>query len=109
MADSSGVREGQILRGPLFNEPMRVETVRAVGPDAWRLGLVGTRSERFRSATLTAAKLAQLEVLETVSSFDGDARLLRLGLQAYSLGIAFEFDPYFRPLDLAGRPPAAPA
>jgi hypothetical protein len=26
---------------------------------------------------------------------DADARLQRLGLQAYSLGIAFEFDPYF--------------
>jgi SNF2 family DNA or RNA helicase len=25
----------------------------------------------------------------------GDGRLLRLGLQAYSLGIAYEFDPYF--------------
>jgi hypothetical protein len=28
-------------------------------------------------------------------SFDGDSRLLRLGLQAYALGIAYEFDPYF--------------
>ncbi|MFP5284532.1 MAG: DEAD/DEAH box helicase, partial [Thermoanaerobaculia bacterium] len=28
-------------------------------------------------------------------SFDGDGRLLRLGLQAYALGIAYEFDPYF--------------
>ena len=28
-------------------------------------------------------------------SYGGDGRLLRLGLQAYSLGIAYEFDPYF--------------
>ena len=28
-------------------------------------------------------------------SYDGDGRKLRLGLQAYSLGIAYEFDPYF--------------
>ncbi len=28
-------------------------------------------------------------------SYDGDGHLLRLGLQAYSLGIAYEFDPYF--------------
>jgi hypothetical protein len=28
-------------------------------------------------------------------SFDGDGRLLRLGIQAYALGIAYEFDPYF--------------
>ena len=40
--------EGQILTGPLFNEPMRVETVAETGPGNWSLGLVGTRSERFR-------------------------------------------------------------
>ena len=28
-------------------------------------------------------------------TYNGDGRLLRLGLQAYSLGIAWEFDPYF--------------
>ena len=31
----------------------------------------------------------------TARTYDGDGRLLRLGLQAYSLGIAYEFDPYF--------------
>ena len=33
--------EGQILTGPLFNEPMRVETVTDTGPGGWTLGLVG--------------------------------------------------------------------
>ena len=28
-------------------------------------------------------------------SYDGGRRLLRIGLQAYSLGIAYEFDPYY--------------
>jgi len=28
-------------------------------------------------------------------AFNGDGALLRLGIQAYSLGIAYEFDPYF--------------
>jgi len=86
---------GQVLTGPLFNELMRVETVRSNGPDSWTLGLVGTQSERFRSVTLTAKDLASLKILETKSTYDGDGRLLRLGLQAYSLGIAYEFDPYF--------------
>ena len=34
MAPTSGnppIRDGQILTGPLFNEPMRVETVRSNG------------------------------------------------------------------------------
>src|SRR5712692_3059355 len=86
---------GQILVGSLFNEPMRVETVRPNGSGAWTVGLVGTQSEKFRSVTLTQADLASLKILDRVCSYKGDGGLLRLGLQAYSLGIAYEFDPYF--------------
>ncbi len=88
-------REGQILTGALFNEPMRVETVRANGPHIWVVGLVGTQSERFRSVTLTLRDLEALTILDTTSNYEGDGQLLRLGLQAYSLGIGYEFDPYF--------------
>jgi superfamily II DNA or RNA helicase len=88
-------REGQILKGTLFDEPVRIETVHQSGNDTWVLGLVGVQSERFRRVTLTDADLAGLNVTETTCSYDGDGRLLRLGLQAYSLGIAYEFDPYF--------------
>jgi len=86
---------GQILVGPLFNEPMRVETVQANGTASWSVGLVGTNSERFRKVTITAADLDRLTVLDPQQSFNGDGRLLRLALQAYALGIAYEFDPYF--------------
>src|SRR5215467_7593012 len=89
------IREGQILTGPLFSEPMRVETIRADGSDAWVAGLVGLRSEQFRRVTLRKADLAGLTITDTGLSYNGDGRLLRLGLQAYSLGIAYEFDPYF--------------
>src|SRR4030067_3155889 len=86
---------GQILTGTLYNEPMRVETVRPNGPDTWTVGLVGTQSERFRSVPLTSRDIEALTIFETTSTFDGDGNLLRLGLQAYTLGIAYEFDPYF--------------
>jgi hypothetical protein len=74
---------------------MRVVTVQANGPSRWVVGLVGTQSERFRSVALTVADFHQLRVLDAEHSFGGDGRLLRLGLQAYALGIAYEFDPYF--------------
>lgn len=86
---------GQILTGPLFNEPMRVETVQSNGAASWTVGLVGAVSERFRKVTMTAEDLLRLTVLDPTYSFNGDGRLLRLGLQAYALGIAYEFDPYF--------------
>src|SRR3990167_5942967 len=87
--------EGQILTGSLFSEPVRVETVAPNGPWAWTLGVVGTQTERFRRVSLTKEHLATLTILSPSASFDGDGRLLRLGLQAYALGTAYEFDPYF--------------
>jgi hypothetical protein len=95
MSKKATIDVGQVLTGPLFNEPMRVETIRRDGDGAVVAGLVGLRSEHFRSVRLTPAELDSLTILETAASFDGDGKLLRLGLQAYSLGIAYEFDPYF--------------
>jgi superfamily II DNA or RNA helicase len=95
MSEKQLLREGQILTGSLFSEPMRVETVRPNGPDTWVAGLVGTQSERFRKVTLTTRDLEGLTILDARHTYGGDGRLLRLGLQAYSLGLAYEFDPYF--------------
>jgi hypothetical protein len=81
--------------GRFSNEPMRVETVASNGTESWILGLVGLQSEKFRKVTLTAADLKSLTIQNTTKSYDGDGHLLRLGLQAYALGIAYEFDPYF--------------
>jgi len=89
------LRQGQVLIGPLFSEPMRVETVTAHGTGAWSLGLVGQNTEQFRKVTLTAEQIAALTVRDITPTYSGDASLLRLGIQAYALGIAFEFDPYF--------------
>jgi superfamily II DNA or RNA helicase len=74
---------------------MRVETVRLSGDGTWILGLVGIQSERFRKVTLTNRDIETLKILDIECSYDGDARLLRLGIQAYLLSIAYEFDPYF--------------
>ena len=60
--DSSGkpIAEGCILVGPLFNEPVRVETVRSTGDGVWILQLVGAQSGRFRNDTPTARDLESL-------------------------------------------------
>ena len=89
------LREGQVLTGPLFSEAMQVETVRPNGPYVWIVGLVGQRSEQFRRVTLSLHDLSNVTITDPSLSYDGDGRLLRIGLQAYSLGIAYEFDPYF--------------
>ena len=94
MGDSP-LQPGRVLTGPLFSEPMRIETVRPGGVDTWVVGLVGLRSERFRNVTLATEDLESLRFQDAACSYDGEGRLLRLGIQAYSLGISYEFDPYF--------------
>jgi len=89
------IQARHILTGILFSEPMRVETIRAHGSGVWEVGVVGVQSERFRKVTLTSQDIEALAIQDTLPTYAGDARLLRLGLQAYMLGIAHEFDPYF--------------
>ena len=91
----TSIQPGQVLTGALFSEPMRVETVSANGPDSWNVGLVGQQSGQFSRVTLSAEEFADLTITDATPAYDGDGDLLRLGLQAYSLGIAYEFDPYF--------------
>ena len=95
MTETPQIKEGQILSGPLFNEPMRVVTVRNNGSGLVEAGLVGQRSNEFRQVPLEPAQIAVLQITEPGFSYKGDGNLLRLGLNARSLGIAYEFDPYF--------------
>ena len=95
MSVETAIREGQILTGPLFSEPMRVETVRPNGTGVWVAGLVGQQSEQFRRVTLSSEDISNLTIADATLAYDGDGHRLRLGLQAYALGIAYEFDPYF--------------
>lgn len=89
------IRENQILIGSLFQEPMRVITAVPNAQGGWTVGLVGAKTQQYRQVTLAPSDLAQLHIGDTRPSFSANGQLLRLGLQAYSLGIAYEFDPYF--------------
>ena len=89
------ITEGQILTGVMFNEPMRVVTTRQGGAGAVIAGLVGQNSGQFREVTLSQDDIARLNTIDPNASYDGDGDLLKLALDAYTLGIAHEFDPYF--------------
>ena len=95
MSEITEITQGHILTGVMFNEPMRVVTTRQSGTGTMIAGLVGQSSGQFREVTLTAEDIAQLNAIDPNASYDGDGELLKLALQAYTLGIAHEFDPYF--------------
>ncbi len=89
------LQEGQIISGSLFNEPMKVETISESGPEHLTLGLVGLKSNIFRRVVLPVKDISSLTILDSMCTYDGNGALFKLGIQAYSLGIAYEFDPYF--------------
>src|SRR5579883_296789 len=61
------LREGQVLVGPQFSEPMVVETVRAY-VDTWVVGLVGEHTRQFRRVTLTRDDLQAIRILARIRS-----------------------------------------
>jgi len=95
--DNPPLSAGQIVSGALalFNEPMRVETIRNNGTGLWEVGLSGVQTEKFRRVNMTLEQIEALHVLRAGFRYDGDGQLLRVGIQAYALGIAYEFGPYF--------------
>jgi superfamily II DNA or RNA helicase len=87
--------EGQVVTGSLFNEPVKVETISPAGNGTWVIGFSGLQTEKFRKVTLTLEDIGRLKVYQPSFTYTGDGSVLKIGLQAYSLGIAYEFDPYF--------------
>ena len=74
---------------------MRVLTTRQSGTGTVIAGLVGQSSGQFREVTITAEDIVQLNAIDPNASYDGDGDLLKLALDAYTLGNSHEFDPYF--------------
>jgi len=66
MSQNLPIRPGQILTGSLFQEAMRVETVRPIGSDTWTVGLVGLRTERF-VASRSRLAISNLSPFSTTS------------------------------------------
>ena len=62
MSPEPAITVGQVLIGPLFNEPMEVVTVQSSGVDSVVAGLVGEKTARYRQVSLTAADIAALTV-----------------------------------------------
>jgi predicted nucleotidyltransferase len=82
------LREGQIVVGPQFSEPMVAETLRADGVDTWVVGLVGVsidgrevqrvrfrtrvEGERGHDSTTSSARVCSFEGDEMMRQVDGD-------------------------------------
>jgi hypothetical protein len=90
----TGLEIGSIIDGLALPEPLQVVFVQPVG-SSFKVGGKGTRTGQYIERIFDAAQLAQLTVLAAEEPFDGDAVRFRLGIEAYRLSLAHEYDPYF--------------
>ncbi len=83
-----------IVRGPIFPEPVQVIVALPMGTSVKLVGK-GLNTNQVHELILNAEQLAQLDSSPEKEPFDGDPLRFRLGVEAYRLGLAYEYDPYF--------------
>jgi superfamily II DNA or RNA helicase len=83
-----------IVRGPIFPEPVQVIVTIPMGGSVKLVGK-GLNSNLIHEPILSPEQLAQLEATPEKEPFDGDANRFRIGVEAFRLGLAYEYDPYF--------------
>ncbi|MDB9346747.1 helicase-related protein [Nodularia spumigena] len=88
------LKQGIVIRGSIFSEPVRVLTVQTMG-NAVKLIGQGINTNQVHQPILTAEQIAQLEATPEKEPFDGDAQKFRYAIEAMRLGLAYEYDPFF--------------
>src|SRR6267154_3226488 len=88
------LKPNTIVRGPIFPEPVQVIVTIPMGTSVKLVGK-GLNTNQVHELILNAEQLAQLNSSPEKEPFDGDPLRFRLGVEAYRLGLAYEYDPYF--------------
>ena len=83
-----------IVRGPTLPEPIEVLITVQMG-DSLRVYGRGLDTGHAHDLVLSPEQIAQLTIVTDRFPFSGDARRFRLAIEAYRLGLAYEYDPYF--------------
>ncbi len=94
MMNEIGLKQGVVVRGPLFPEPVEVILCTPLGESVKLIGK-GLDSGQVYQPVLDAGQLASLQISPDAPSFDGDPLHFRLGVEALRLALAYEYDPYF--------------
>ena len=85
---------GAIVSGQMLPEPIQIKFVQTIG-SSLKVGGKGLRTGNYHEVLLDKDQISQLKVSPTPELFDGDPNRFRLGIEAYRLALAYEYDPYF--------------
>ena len=88
------IHVGSVISGPLLPEPVEVLAVVALG-DSIKLIGKGCKSGLVPIRFSHPLSSPSFDARRQHECFDGDPALFRLGIEAYRLGLAYEYDPFF--------------
>lgn len=88
------LKEGVIIRGAAFPEPVQIISFGQVGHEFKLIG-EGLTSGKVYKPILNGEQLALLAASPDKEPYDGDAIRFRLGIESMRLALAYEYDPYF--------------
>jgi len=88
------IQPNSIAKGTILPEPLRIVLVQPLG-NQWKIGGVGLHTGQYHERVLSESQIATLQVLPVVEPMDGNPDRFRLGIEAYRLALAHEYDPFF--------------
>lgn len=95
MNNIGNLKEGTILEGPFWSEPVKVITLKQVG-NRIQIQAVGIQSQKYYSQLLTEQDSQKISTRQTsLIDFQGDAHQFFLGIEAKRIRYAYQFDPFY--------------
>ena len=90
------IHSGNLLKGPFWQEKVRVISVKPLGERRIRIEAVGIETQLYYNLILSEEELKIIEVLEEKPfQFSADGEEVFLYLESYRIRNAFQFDPLF--------------
>jgi hypothetical protein len=83
-----------IVQGSIFPESVQVIVAIPMGASIKLIGK-SLNSNLVHEPILSPEQIAQLEATPEAESFDGDPNRFRIGVEAFRLELAYEYDPHF--------------
>ena len=91
----SELRENQIIKGPFWNEAVRIIKVVPIGKEKARIEAEGMDTERFYKPILSKSDLGKIVPVVLARNLEGNPEGLAMRLIAKEVRLSHEFDPFF--------------
>jgi len=90
------IQQGSILKGPFWQEKVRVISAKPLAVNRVKIEAVGVETQRYYNAILSEEEIKSIEILEEKPfQFSADGEEVFLYLESYRIRNAFQFDPLF--------------